>query len=164
MAAAAVKNETAGPELISISEIAKRCRLDRATVRSRLDDLGYEADASSTAKNQLYAFDDEMEFAIKSAKDTLSAMKIRDLRAAAEIKELKLAEARGELVPMAEAVEIVQAIVGTLYQEYTVRQPKRIANQLAKAKNPTAVKVVLKKDNDRIMQSLRANFAKFIEK
>lgn len=161
MGQAALKLESKG-ELLSISAIAKRCQLDRATVRSRLDDLGYDPDPTSTAKNQLFWFDDEVEFAIKAAKDTLTAAKIRDTRATYLLKELKLAEANGTLVPMAEAVEIVQRIVGTLYQELTVRQPKRIAPKLARAKNVTAVKKTLKVDTDRIMKSLKANFERFI--
>jgi hypothetical protein len=161
MAAAAVKIE---PELnlLSISEIAKRLKLDRATVRSRLEDLGYESDPSSTAKNQLFAFDDEMEFALKSAKDTVSAMKIRDLRVAAETKEFKLAIMRGEYVSVAETVDVVQRIVSSVYQEYTVRQPKRIAAKLAKAKNVADVRKHLKADTNRIMKTLRENFENFI--
>lgn len=160
MGHAALKIDPA--DLLSISEIAKRCKIDRATCRSRLDDLGYEPDASSTSKNQLYPFDDEMALAIRSAKDTFSAVRIRDVRAAAQIKEIKLAEAQGLLVSVAETVEIVQRIVGTLYQEHTVRQPKRIAAKLAKAKNVASVKKILKTDTDRIMKSLRENFERFI--
>lgn len=149
-------------ELLPISEIAKRCGIHRSVAAARLDDLGYEQDESSNAKNKLYAFDDEMLFAIKAAKDSLSAAKLRDMRASAEIKELKLAEARGELVPMHEAIEIVQKVVSSIYQEFTVRQPKRIAPKLAKAKNVTAVKKVLKTDTDRIMKSLRENYERFV--
>jgi hypothetical protein len=149
-------------ELVPISEIARRCKIDRATCASRLDDLGYIADESSTAKRQLYPFDSEMELAIKSAKDTMSAVRIRDMRASAQIKEMKLAEQLGELVPMHDAVEMVRSIVFSIYQEFTVRQPKRIAPKLAKAKNVVAVRKVLKADTDRIMKNLRENFERFI--
>ncbi len=115
MGQAALKLE-AKSELLSISEIARRCGVDRLTCAKRIDALEYVADASSTAKLKLYPF----------------------------------------------VVEIVQAIVLTVYQEYTVRQPKRVATQLAKAKNVTQVKLVLKKDSDRIMKQLRENFEKFI--
>ena len=162
MAQPALKLEPKG-ELLSISAIAKRCKLHRATCSSRLEDLGYEPHESSTPKNQLFWFDDELEFAIKSAKDTVSAMKIRDMRASAQLKETKLAEMRGELVAMAEVTEMVQRIVGTIYQEFTVRQPKRIAAKLAKAKNVAAVNKVLKTDTARIMKSLRDNFERFID-
>lgn len=150
------------PDLLSISEIARRCGINRATAAARLDDLGYEPDESSTPKNKLFVFDDEMLFAIKAAKDSLSAAKIRDIRASSQLKELKLAEARGELVPMHEATEMVQKVVSSIYQEFTIRQPKRIAPKLAKAKNVTAVKKVLKTDTDRIMKTLRENFERFI--
>lgn len=159
----AVRKLEPTPELLSISEIAKRCGLNRVTVGARLDDLGYEADESSTPNKKLFAFDDEMLFAIKAAKDSLSAAKIRDIRASTELKELKLAEAKGELVPMYEAVELVQKIIGSLYQEYVVRQPKRIGIKLAKAKSVPAVKKVLKLDTDRIMKQLRENFEEFVD-
>lgn len=162
MTNAALKLKPQG-ELLSITQVAKRCKLDRATCRNRLDDLGYEADPTSTEKNQLYWFDDEVEFAIKSAKDAASAFKIRGMRAVAETKEFDLAVKRGDYVLMVEAVELVRRVVGTLYQEATVRQPKRIAANLAKAKNVTAVKKILKTDNDRIMKSLRENFERFID-
>ena len=163
MAQAAKKIEPKG-ELIPISEIARRCSINRATAAARLDDLGYEPDEASTQKNQLYWFDDEMEFSIKAAKDSLSAAKIRQIRADAQIKELKLAEARGELVPMHEAVELIQSIVGKIFQELTVAQGKRIDLKLAKARTVIEVKKIRNGDNQRIMKMLRANFTEFIGK
>jgi hypothetical protein len=44
---------------------------------------------------------------------------------------------------MGEVTDIVQRIVSTLYQEYTVRQPKRIGGQLVKAKTIAAVRKTL---------------------
>jgi len=151
-------------KLLSISEIARRLKLDKATVRSRLDDLGYEPDASSTEKLKLFPFDDEMEFSIKAAKDSLSAAKIRDLRVKTEINEIKLAEARKELVPMYEAAEMIRSIVGKVYQELTAAQGKRIDAKLAKARTVTDVKKIRNGDNQMIMKRLRANFAEFIGK
>lgn len=149
-------------ELLSISEIARRCGINRATASSRLDDLGYEPDDSSTAKNQLYEFDDEMLFSIKAAKDSLSAAKIRDTRAAAEIKELKLARERGDLVPMGEVVDLSQRLTKALYDEFAIRMQKRIAGQLVKAKTVAAVRKILKTDADRVFKTVRANFERYI--
>lgn len=166
MAAALKKLEPAKahqPTLLSMAEIARRLKLDKATVRTRLDDLGYEPDESSTAKLKLFPFDDEMEFALKSAKDSLSAMKIRQLRAAAEKIEMQNAQARGELVAMHEVIEIVQKIIVKIHHEFTVQQPKRVAGKLAKAKNVAAVRKTLKTDTDRIMKSLRQNFETFVQ-
>lgn len=161
MSQQALKIEEQAP-LLSISAIAKKCGIDRATARTRLDQLGYEPEVEK-AKEKLYRFDDEMEFAVKAAKDTVSAMKVRDLLATARLKELKLAKEAGELVPIGEVTEIVQAIVSNVFQEYTIRQPKRIGGQLVKAKNIAEVKKALKSDSDRIMRSLRANFENFID-
>jgi hypothetical protein len=134
-------------------------KLHVQTVSSRLDDLGYEADEErSSAKNQVYWFDDEVEFAIKAAKDSLAAMKIRQLRAQSEKIEMQNAQARGELVAIGEVTDIIQRIVSTLYQEYAVRQPKRVAGHLVKAKTQAAVRKVLKTDGDKIMKLLRTNF------
>lgn len=148
-------------ELISIREIAKRCDIDRATCSKRLTALGYVPEAVE-AKLKLYRFDTAMETALISKSDAYSDAKLRDLTAAADLKELKLREAMGDLVPMKDAVEIAQQLVGAIYQEYTVRAPKRIATKLAKAKNVTDVKKILKADSDRIMKQLRENFERFI--
>jgi len=163
MGQAALKNKPKY-ELLPISEIARRCGINRATAAARLDDLGYEADETSTAKNQLFPFDDEMEFSIKAAKDSLAAAKIRDIRASSQLKELKLAEARKELVPMGEVVEIVQSIVGKIFQELTTAQGKRIDPKLAKARTVIEVKKIRTGDNQRILKMLRANFEEFVKK
>jgi|SRR5436189_691842 len=163
MAQAALNIEPQG-EWLSESEIAKRCKLHRQTCAARLEDLGYEPDAErSTEKKKVHWFDERVKFEILAAKDSLSAAKIHGLRIDNELKQIKLAEARGELVPMHEATELVQKIVSTVYQEVTIRQPKRIAPKLAKAKNVAAVKKILKTDMDRIMKSLRENFERFID-
>jgi uncharacterized coiled-coil protein SlyX len=152
------------PELLSISEIGRRCGINRTTAASRLDDLGYEADESSTPKLQLYAFDDEMLFSIKSAKDSLSAAKIRDIRAASQIKEIKLAEMRGELVPINDTIERIQAVMSKMYKEFTQMQPKRLASRLAKAKTAAEITKVLKLDTDKIFFRLRENDEAFVPK
>ncbi len=151
-------------EWLSESEIAKRCKLHRQTVASRLEDLGYEPDPErSKLKSKVHFFDDEMEFALKSAKDTVSAMKIRQMRADAQLKELKLAEQRNELVSIAEVTDFAQRFMKTFYEEFAVRQPKRIALQLVKAKTQAAVRKILKTDTDRTMKLVRTNFERFID-
>src|SRR4051812_29030583 len=103
---AALKQDPKG-EWLSTLAIAKQLQLDRATVTRRLEDLGYEPDADrSNAKLKVYWFDEEMKFAIKAAKDEFSAAKLRDARATYQLKELKLAEQRSELIPRVEVIEI----------------------------------------------------------
>lgn len=164
MGQAAVKIEPKG-EWLSEVQIAKRVGIHRQTLAARLEDLGYEPDAErSNAKSKIHWFDDEMEFSIKAAKDSLSAAKIRDIRASSQLKELKLARERGELVPMHEAIELVQGIIIAIFQELTVRQGKRIDSKLAKAKTAIEVKKIRNSDNQLIMKLLRANFEEFIKK
>lgn len=162
MAATAKKPEPTG-EWLTESEIAKRVGIHRQTLATRLEDLGYEPDTErSNAKSKVHFFTDAMMFEVKAARDEMSAMKIRDMRASAHLKELKLARERGTVVEVAEMVEMVQSVVANLYQEHTVRQPKRIAAKLAKAKNVTEVKKILKVDEDRIMKELRGNFERYL--
>lgn len=162
MAQTAQKTEPQG-EWLSETQIGKRMKLHRQTVAARLEDLGIEPDEErSNAKLKVYWFDTELEFAIKAAKDESAALKIRGLRADAQLKELKLAKEQGELVRIEEVIEIVQKIGVAIYQEFAIRQPKRIGPALAKAKNVTSVKQKLKTDTEKIMKRLRANFEEFI--
>lgn len=162
MARTAAKLKQPRGELLPISQIAERLRMHRQTVTARLDNLGYQPHESSTAKNQLYWFDDDVEFALKAAKDDLDAARIRDLRAAAELKELKLAEARGELVEIAAVMDRVQTLFTRLYKESTQFQPKRLAGRLAKAKTAAEVTRILKGDTDKIFAKLRENDEAFV--
>lgn len=150
-------------EWLSISEIAKRCSLHRQTCTSRLEDLGYEPDPErSSATKQVYWFDDEVKFAIKAAKDTLSASKIRVLRADAQLKEMKLAEARGELVPMHEVIDMSQKLVAAVYKEFALHQPKRLGVKLAKCKTAVERSKMLKADAEKFMTKLRGNFQELL--
>lgn len=163
MAEAAKKIEPKG-EWLSIMQIAKRCGIHRQTCTSRLEGLGYEPDEDrSTPKNQVYWFDDEMEFAVKSAKDSLTAAKIRDTRATYELKELKLAEARKELVPAVDVIDTTQALFGAMHKELAVRMPKDLAVKLAKAKTSAQVNSILKIAVDRRFKTLRDDFEKYLK-
>lgn len=157
------QNKPEAPPLITITEIARRVKLNPNTVRSRLEDLGYQPDPSSKANATLFPFDEEMDFALRAAKDSVSAATLRLKRAQAVRVEMQNAEARGELVPMAEAIEDLQKVIAWLYQEFRVRQPKRIAPKLAKAKNVTTVKQVLKADTEKIYKGVRQNFERLIQ-
>lgn len=162
MAKTALKTEPQG-EWLSEQEIAKRVGIHRQTLAARLEDLGYEPEAErSNAKLKVHWFTEAMRFEVKAARDEMAAVKIRGLRADTQAKELKLAIQLREYVAESEMVELMQQIVGHLYQENTIRQPKRIAAKLAKAKNVTEVKKILKADQDRIMKDLRANFERYL--
>lgn len=148
-------------ELLNVSKIAMRCGIHRQTCQARLDDLGYEPEIVK-AKEKLYRCDAEMIEAVKAAKDTLSAVKIRDLRASATLKELKLDEARGELVPMGEVIETVQKVMTAVHKAFSLQMPKRLSGKLARCKTTPEVSKILKAETDRIFTALRGNFEEFI--
>lgn len=162
MGQAALKIEPDG-EWLSISEIGKRVDIHRQTVTTRLDDLGYEPDEErSSAKNKVYWFDEEMETAIKGAKDTSTAVRIRKDRADAMTKEFNLAKLRGEMVSIADATERVQEVMSRMYKEFSQIQPQRLAGELAKKKTVAEVKKVMKRDTDKIFAKLRENDQAFV--
>lgn len=150
MAVAAKKIEF---EDISIAEIAKRCNLDRTTTRNRLDLLGYKP-VHEEAKLKLYRFDDEMKFALLAAKDAFSAAKMRGVLLDNESKELKLAEQRGELVPYAEAVELMQAITLKMYKELCLQMPKRVGPR-CKGKSAAESTKIIKAEVEKTFARLR---------
>jgi hypothetical protein len=162
MGQAALKIEPDG-EWLSESEIAKRCGIHRQTAAARIDDLGYEPDEElSNAKKKVYWFDDEMEHAIKSAKDTSTAVRIRKDRADAMTKEFNLAKLRGEYIQIADAIERMQTVLTAMYKEFGVHQPKRLASRLAKAKTVAEISKILKADNDKIFARLREKDVDFV--
>lgn len=149
-------------ERANISQLAEDFDLDRASVRKRIQEAGIEP-IEEKAKEKIYELTPRLAAILSNIDSPLSEAKLRRETAEAEMRELKLAEMKGDLIPMIEVVDIAQRIASTLYQEYAIRQPKRIGTKLAKAKNVAAVKSILKSDSDKIMKSLRTNFARFIE-
>lgn len=163
MAEAARKMDEPQGEWLSESEIAKRVRLDRATVVRRLEDLGYEPDEErSGPKLKVHFFTDEMAFELKAAKDTVAAVKIQDLRWAAKLKRQKYEREAGELVPIGEVTDLAQRLVKKLYEEHAVRMPKRVAGHLVKAKTVAAVRKILKTDADKVFKMVRADFERYV--
>lgn len=150
-----------GYERGNISQLAEMFDLDRASVRKRINEAGIEP-VEEKAKEKIYELTPRLVGLLGDVKSPLSEAKLRRETAEADLKELLLAQKRGELVAMVEVTEIVQRIVKTLYEEYVVRQPKRIGGQLVKAKTIAAVKKTLKTDSDRIMKTMRTNFERFI--
>ncbi len=161
MAQTAKKQPPQG-EFLSISDIAKRCGIHRSVCAERLDALAYEPAEGSNAKLKLFWFDDEMEFAVKSAKDTASALKIRGLRLDNEIKANKLAEARGDLVDFNEITGRVHEVISRMYKEFALHQPKRLAARLARATTAAEVQKILKLDTAKVMSKLRESDESFV--
>lgn len=120
-------------ELLSISKIAMRCGLDRATAKKRLMLAGYEPE-QVREKEKLYRFDAEMEAALTEVNDKLVDVKIRKETAMAHLAEMKAMQQNGELIAVSEVEDYLQRLFKALHQEVCVRFPKRVAGQMSKAK------------------------------
>jgi len=158
MMATAVKTDY---EELSIRAIAKRCNLDRATTKKRLDDHQY-LPLHSEAKLVTYAFDALMEARLTEVNDKLGEVRVRKERAMAELKEIEVQEARGELVSTSEVMDMTQRTFGAMHKEIAVRMPQRLAARLAKAKTALEVKKLLTHDLNGIFKTLRDDHARFL--
>jgi hypothetical protein len=162
MGAAALKIKKPKFEMLSIQKIAFRCGLDRGTCKKRLDALGYKPE-NDAEKLKIYRFDEAMEADLLESRDKLTDVRIRDMTAAAELKEIKAAEARGELVPVNEVIDQTQALFGAMHKELAVRMPRELSAKLAKAKTSTQVNAILKVAVDRRFKTLRDDFEKYLK-
>lgn len=147
-------------ELLNISQIARRIKLDRATTVKRLEANGFEP-VDVKAKEKTYRMDAVTlaQLAIKS--DERLAAQIRKEKAAAEKIEMQNAQARGELVPAAEFVDVVQRLFGASHKE-TIRMIKRWSARVVKMKAPAAAEKLMIAEYQRFSNSLRADYKKFL--
>jgi hypothetical protein len=168
MAAVAAKlakngNGKADYEDLSIKAIAARCGLDRATAKKRLDENNYSP-IEEQAKLKLYRFDAGMESVLTETRDKLTDVRIRKEQAMAKKIELQNAEIEGELASVAEFIDTIQKVFGNLHKEVVVRQPRRLAARLAKAKTSADANKILSKDSEGIFKVLVEDFEKFLGK
>lgn len=133
----------------NISQLAEDFELDRASVRKRIQEAGIEP-VEERAKEKIYEVSPRLAAILSDVKSPLSEAKLRRETAEAEIRELKLAEMRGEMVPMAEVVERFQQGFVRFYKEFALHQPKRLAARLAKTKTAVEASRLLKTDTEKI--------------
>lgn len=146
----------------NISELAKGFRLDRATVKKRIEDAGIEP-TSQRSKETCYRLTPELETALLAADDSIDAEKLRKLKAEADLKEMEAARQRGELVPADEFTEIVQQLFGALHKELAVRLPKRFGAKAKKAKTPAEVSAALAREVGQVFDSLRDDWPAYLD-
>lgn len=88
----------------------------------------------------------------------MSAARLRNLIADVQLKELKLAVSRGELILINDAVEFAYKRLNAIYTELTLRRPKRLARRIAKCKTAAEVTKILKADAELIRTGLQKDF------
>lgn len=141
-------------ERLNISQLAEDFDLDRASVRKRIQEAGIEP-VEEKAKEKIYEVSPRLAAILSDVKSPMSEARLRKETADAELKEMKLAEMRGDLVPIADAIERVQAIVTKMYKEVALMMPKRVGPRCAKAKTAAEVTKIVKVEVGKIFAKLR---------
>lgn len=146
----------------SISKLAMRFDLDRATVRKYLDEAGIKP-VEEKEKGKLYELSEDLEAALNAQTKPIDAAKLRKEKAEAALRELKLAEATGEMCSVADFTQVVQMLFGNLHKKTCVHLPKTIAKKLKKAKSETEITRILEKELSAVFTELRENYKKFLD-
>lgn len=143
-------------ELLSISKLAERFELDRATVRKRLAAASV-APRRETKREKLYAVA-EVEAYLSNVGDPLEAARLRKLQQESDLLELRLARERGELVSAQEVGDELQEVFKRLYQRLAVQYPREIAQQLYKAESPGQITDIMRHDMGRFFNEIREDY------
>jgi hypothetical protein len=149
------------PELLSISQLAARFELDRATVRKRLDAAGITP-VSEKAKEKLFDVAIAQEVIEIQADATYEKARARKIALEAELKELDLQRERGELVAIRDVREDLQKIFQRLFQRIAVQSPKELAGALFKAESAAQVEDILRKHNGKIFSDIRRDHQAYL--
>jgi transcriptional regulator with XRE-family HTH domain len=149
------KTQPAG-EMLSISKLAERFDLDRATVRKYLAAAGVEP-RKETKREKLYLLA-EVEPYLSNPSDPLAAARLRKLEQESDLLDLKLRRERGELVSITEVGDEIQAVFKLLYQRVAVQYPREIAAQLYKAESPGQITDIMRHDMGRIFNEIREDY------
>lgn len=146
-------------KLYSISELAKLCGLDRATVAKRLKDVepGHEE-----PKKKLFALDAALPPLIAGASAEMDEAKLRKAQADAEMGELRLQRERAEVVEVKEVRTYAQALVRGIHQRVAVQMPGLLAAQLYKADSAAQITEILQRELGRTFNELRDDHKNFL--
>lgn len=146
-------------ELLSISALSRLFKVDRATIRTRIDNAGIMP-KKIAANEKLYLLDEQLEDVIRQ--DELEAAKLRKLAAEAQIKEVDLKIKLEEFGSTAEFSELVQKIFGNLYKKVGVQLPKRISARLHNANSTADVQRILTDELTKEFSDLRSDFKRYL--
>lgn len=152
---------TKKPELLSISQLAARFELDRATVRKRLDAAGIKP-VRERAKEKLFDVATATEAIEIQEVSNYELARARKVELEAELKELYLQRERGELVAIRDVREDLQKIFQRLFQRLAVQAPKELAGALFKAESAAQVEEVLRKHNGKIFSDIRRDHQSYL--
>lgn len=151
-------SETSDPFLYSITALSKKFKLDRATVRERLE-AAEILPRITKAKEKLFHLDD---VEVVLAQSELNEAKLRKLDAEAELKELEVKKKLGEYASVAEFTEILQRLFGAFYQKTAIALPKRIASRLHNANSTAEVMEILQNEIKSEWKEFGENYPEYV--
>lgn len=146
-------------KLYNISELAKLCKRDRATVVKCLKEV---KPVEEQAKEKLYALHEAVPAIVAGASAEMNEAKLRKTKAEANLKEIDLARERGEVVEVKEVRAYAQALVRGIHQRLAVRMPGEIAPQLYKAESAAQITDILQREFGRVFNDLRDDHKRFL--
>jgi hypothetical protein len=139
--------------LIKTTDAAIKYRVDRATVRVKLEQAGVKP-VPNTMERGVWYDADEVEAVFNS--EDIDEVKLRKLQAEAQLKEHELSIKKGEFASVAEFTELTHQWVGWLYKQTSSRIPaQKVLKQIARSKSEAEAKAILKKHVDEIWQEFR---------
>jgi transcriptional regulator with XRE-family HTH domain len=139
-------------DLLSLSQLARLCGLDRATVTKRLKDVPPD---DEQPKKKLYRLESALPALIAGANAEMDGAKLRKIQADADLRELELKRERGDVISVRDVRNHAQALVRGLHQRAAVRMPTEIAPALYKAESPAQVTEILQRELGRLFNDLR---------
>jgi uncharacterized membrane-anchored protein YhcB (DUF1043 family) len=147
-------------EEVSLSELARRAQMNRATVREKLSGKGVRP-RREKAKEKLYDLDEALSALREDGEPSLRKAQTAKTAAEAERAKLKLDRERGEVVSLQDARADLQEVLGKIYRHFAVTGPAALAPQL-RGKSAAQVAAALKQDADRFFGELRAEHENYL--
>jgi len=154
----------ANKKLYNQTELSKYFGIDRATLRLRLEEAGIEPVKKGTHRELLYEMTPELEAAITPDSKTLYAREKAEKTALErQLKEIELAERRGELVKVKVIKDDLQRMFQKLVQKLETQMPYEIAGALFKAESAEQCQAILRRTVSGIFQDLRKEHEQYLE-
>lgn len=149
-------------ELLNQSQIAAKYNVDRATARQRLTDAGIVSVAGSH-REKLYEVTPELEQAmVPDAVADYEVERAGKMKAERELKEMELAERRGELVEIAVVRNDLGRVFQKLIQKLETQLPYEISGALFKAESPEQCLTILRRSISGVFQDVRKEHEEYL--
>lgn len=142
--------------LYSITDLARKFKVDRATIREKLLDIEPK---KTEGRTKLYDLD-EVEDILN--RDEYDFARTRKLQAEADTKELELKIKIGKYASIEEFKNVTQKLFGKLHKKCCIQIPRAIASRLLQAENTAEILEILTQEYGHEFDNLRADFSKYL--